>query len=117
MVVDDDEVLGRVLSRVLAHDRHQVWRAASAGQAVWLARQHRPHLALIDLCLPDEDGLGLARHLRAEHPDLVLVLMTAYPLRLRDHPELGGAFARVLTKPLDLTELREAIDASLAPCP
>lgn len=117
LVVDDDEVLGRVLSRVLAQDRHTVWRAGSAGQALGMARQHRPRLALLDLCLPDGDGIELARQLRAEQPDLTLILMTAYPLRLREQPELGDAFARVLTKPLDLAELREAVGASLSPCP
>lgn len=117
LVVDDDEVLGRVLSRVLADDDHRVWRAGSARQARSLAKQHQPRLALLDLCLPDQDGIALARQLRAEHPDLALILMTAYPLRLREQPELGTAFARILTKPLDLTELREAVDATLASCP
>jgi len=117
LVVDDDEVLSRVLSRVLTHENHTVWRAGSAGQARSMAKKYQPRLALLDLCLPDEDGIALARQLRAEHPDLVLILMTAYPLRLREQPELGAAFARVLTKPLDLTELREAVDASLASCP
>lgn len=116
LVVDDDDVLSRVLGRVLTRDRHQVWRAGSAGQALWMARQYRPQLALLDLCLPDGDGIELANRLRAEHPDLVLILMTAYPLRLREHPELGGPFARVLTKPLDLAELRGAVDECLSPC-
>jgi CheY-like chemotaxis protein len=116
LVVDDDEVLGRVLSRVLERHKHTVWRAGSARQALWLARQHRPRLALLDLCLPDEDGIGLARQLRAEHSDLLLILMTAYPLRLREQPELRDEFQCVLTKPLDINELREAVDASLALC-
>jgi hypothetical protein len=42
--------------------------------------------------------------------------MTAYPLRLREHPELAADFARVLTKPLDLAELRRAVEASPAVC-
>ena len=39
--------------------------------------------------------------------------MTAYPLRLREHPELSEHFRRVLTKPLNLQELRQAVDAAL----
>jgi CheY-like chemotaxis protein len=68
---------------------------------------------LIDLCLPDGDGLELARQLRRQHPDLTLILMTAYPLRLREHPERAGVFARVLIKPLDLTELRQAVESCI----
>ena len=114
LVVDDDEVVGRVLSRVLTQQGHLVWQAQTARQAVSRAREHSPRLALLDLCLPDGNGLELARQLRQEHPDLVLILMTAYPLRLREHPELIGAFCRVLMKPLDLADLRRAIESSLA---
>lgn len=109
LVVDDDEILGGVLRRVLARQGYHVCLAASASQAVELMREHHPRLALLDLCLPDGDGLQLAAALRAIDPDLVLILMTAYPLRLRDHPELAQGFAQVLTKPLDLAELRQVI--------
>jgi CheY-like chemotaxis protein len=113
LVVDDDEVVGRVLSRVLTQQGHLVWQAQTARQAVSRARERSPRLALLDLCLPDADGLELARQLRQEHPDLILILMTAYPLRLREHPELIGAFTRVMIKPLDLADLRQAVESSL----
>jgi CheY-like chemotaxis protein len=113
LVVDDDEVLGCVLGRVLAKEGYDVVRASSAGQACELAQRHRPQLALLDLCLPDGDGIELARQLRQELPDLTTVLATAYPLRLHRHPELAGDFAGVLTKPLDLHELRRTVARSL----
>jgi membrane fusion protein, heavy metal efflux system len=43
--------------------------------------------------------------------------MTAYPLRLRDQPELAGSFTQVLTKPLNLDELRQVIEQALASPP
>jgi cobalt-zinc-cadmium efflux system membrane fusion protein len=64
--------------------------------------------------LPDGDGIDLARQLKAAYPDLPMILMTAYPLRLREQPELAEHFTRVLTKPLNLQELRQAVDAALA---
>jgi CheY-like chemotaxis protein len=114
LVVDDDEVVGRVLSRVLSRQGHPVWHAQTANQAMAMAREHPPRLALLDLCLPHGDGIELARLLRHEHPDLILILMTAYPLRLREHPELTEIFCRVLIKPLDLADLRQAVESSLA---
>ncbi len=115
LVVDDDEVLGGVLRRVLVRQGYQVCLATGAAQALELAREHRPQLALLDLCLPDGDGLQLAAGLRADFPELGLILMTAYPLRLRDRPELAQEFAQVLTKPLDLAELRQAVGSHLNP--
>jgi CheY-like chemotaxis protein len=113
LVVDDDEVLGGVVRRVLVRQGYQVGLAAGAAQALELAREHRPQLALLDLCLPDGDGLQLAAELRADFPELVLILMTAYPLRLRGRPELAREFAHVLTKPLDLAELRRVLGSHL----
>jgi membrane fusion protein, heavy metal efflux system len=114
LVVDDDEILGHVLSRVLKREGRSIVRAASAAQAMEQAKQQHPRLALLDLCLPDGDGIELARQLQAAYPDLALILMTAYPLRLREQPELAECFTRVLTKPVNLQELRQAVDEALA---
>src|SRR5437899_3202554 len=110
LIVDDDEVLGRVLSRVLAQRGDKVLHAANVAQALELAKERKPNLCLLDLCLPDGDGMDLACELRSLLPDTPLVLITAYPLRLRDYPEEAGGFVRVLTKPLDLAELRQVVE-------
>ncbi len=113
LVVDDDEVLGRILARVLEGDGYEVIRAATADQALHLAGQSQPQLALLDLCMPGTNGVELGRLLREQVPGVSLILMTAYPLRLRDYPALAGDFSRVLVKPLDLGALRQSIAAVL----
>jgi membrane fusion protein, heavy metal efflux system len=113
LLVDDDEVLSQVLRRVLTRDGYRVVEAGSVAQALELTREDRPQLGLLDLSLPDGDGMELATKLRAQGVDCPMILVTAYPLRLRDQPELRGAFTRILTKPLNLQDLRQAIDAAL----
>ena len=113
LIVDDDDVLGQILSRVLAQQGFTVRRAITAAQALQVGTQWPPRLALLDLCLPDGDGVELARQLQAANGDLVLLLMTAYPLRLRDDSAGAALFERVLTKPLNLQELRQAAAAAL----
>ncbi len=115
LLVDDDEVLSQVLRRVLSRDGYTVVQAASVAQALAAAREQPLSLGLIDLRLPDGDGVELARQLEQQVGHFPLILMTAYPLRLRDEPELVKGFVRVLTKPLDLDELRRAIATSLKP--
>jgi cobalt-zinc-cadmium efflux system membrane fusion protein len=117
LVVDDDEVLLQVLSRVLGHEGHTVLQATGTSQALQLAEQLPPRLALVDLCLTDGDGVDLAGRLHARQPDLPLILMTAYPLRLREYPKLRDQFWRVLNKPLDLQALRRAVNDALRDCP
>ena len=114
LLVDDDEVLSQVLRRVLTREGYEVIEAGSIAQALEAARLHPPALGLLDLSLPDGDGIELARKLRAPGAACPFILVTAYPLRLRDQPELSGAFTRILTKPLNLEELRQAIEAALA---
>jgi cobalt-zinc-cadmium efflux system membrane fusion protein len=113
LVVDDDEVLGQVLSRVLTRDDRTILQATNAAQALQLADKQDPQLALVDLCLPDIDGLELAKDLRSRHAKVPLILMTAYPMRLREHPEMANHFTRILTKPLNLQDLRQAVDSAL----
>ncbi len=113
LIVDDDEVLGQILSRVLTQQGYPVERAGDAAQALVQADRQAPRLALLDLCLPDQDGIDLANRLRQRVPGLPLILMTAYPLSLREHPERVQGFAKVLTKPLNLQELRQAVAAAL----
>jgi cobalt-zinc-cadmium efflux system membrane fusion protein len=117
LLVDDDEVLRQVLGRVLTREGYAVIEAGTVAEALERARQQRPELALIDLRLPDGDGVEVAQQLGQEIGRFPLLLMTAYPLRLRDQPELARAFDKVLTKPLNLEELRQAIASSLRAAP
>jgi two-component system OmpR family response regulator len=113
LVVDDDDVLGQVLSRVLERPGVAVCRATTVDEALQVARLCRPRLALLDLCLPDGDGVELAQRLRTERPDVALILMTAYPLRLHEEPAIAEMFQQVLTKPLNVQELRYAVNRAL----
>jgi cobalt-zinc-cadmium efflux system membrane fusion protein len=113
LLVDDDEVLSQVLRRVLTRQGYHVVSANNAAQAEQMAKEHHPQLGLLDLCLPDGDGIDLARRLNEQSNELPLILLTAYPLRLREKPELATRFNRVLTKPVNLQELRDAIESAL----
>ncbi len=116
LVVDDDEVLLQVFTRVLARAGYDVLPAGTVAEGLKQAGS-RPDLGLLDLALPDGNGVDLARSLHALLPRLPLVLMTAYPPRLAEHPEVGHEFARVLTKPVNLAELHQVLQTILAEGP
>ncbi len=113
LVVDDDEVLRRVIGRILSRDGHCILEASDADSADEQAAQQRPQLALIDLRLPGSDGVEVARRLDARYPGLSMILMSADLKRLQDEPEIGALFTRVLTKPIDLADLRLAVASAL----
>ncbi len=114
LVVDDDAGVRQVLGRVLTREGHTVLEAGDAAKAVALTEQHHPQLAVLDLCLGDGDGGELAGHLHARQAGLPLILITGFPLRLHEKPELSRPFRSVLTKPVDVNELRLAVNTALS---
>ncbi len=65
LVVDDDADLRRLLDRELEAAGYQVAQSASGAEAIERARRHQPTLVLLDLNLPDLDGIEVLRQLKA----------------------------------------------------
>jgi cobalt-zinc-cadmium efflux system membrane fusion protein len=114
LIVDDDAAVRQVIGRVLGREGHEVFEAPDFARALQVAADQRPQLALVDLCLPEGDGAKLAGQLRALHSHMPLILITGYPLRLHEDPGLARPFLSVLTKPVDVNELRLAVNAALS---
>jgi two-component system, NarL family, response regulator DevR len=81
VVVDDHEVVREgiraALERAAGH-LHVVGEAASAADARQLVEQTRPDVAIVDVVLPDGDGIQLCREIRARHPDTACVLLSSF---------------------------------------
>jgi two-component system, NarL family, invasion response regulator UvrY len=81
LAVDDQEIF-RVAARELiaaADDFEQVGEAASGADALTLAAQVRPDLILVDVRMPEMDGIETARRLTAELPESLVVLVSLEP--------------------------------------
>lgn len=76
LVVDDDPLMRRSLSLQLEQAGYRADTAADAGSALALARAERPDLILLDIGLPDMDGLEMLRQLRREQ-DVPVIFVTA----------------------------------------
>jgi two-component system, OmpR family, response regulator len=113
LAVDDESSLTELLSMAMRYEGWQVSTAASGGQAVKVARETRPDAIVLDMMLPDFDGLEVMRRIRAEHPDVPVIFLTA-----KDSVEdrIGGLTAGgddYVTKPFSLEELTARIRAVL----
>jgi DNA-binding NarL/FixJ family response regulator len=113
LVVDDNQRYRVQLQRLLgkAWPQATLYEASDVETAVHLARHMKPALALIDVVLGDEDGIGCARRVKAVSPQSRVVLISAYPDR--EFHQLGlqaGAVAFLDKKDLGLATLRQVIE-------
>ncbi len=114
LIVEDDEVLGQVLARVLTCDGRIALHLRTAGEALQQVREGGPRLVLVDAGLRDGTGLKLADAIRALGTRLPVILLTTHRLEKSDLPGRGE---RLVTKSIDLPELRRTIDAALLEYP
>lgn len=81
LLVDDHEVVRQGLAAVLGRrDTFQVVaEAGTVAEAVELAERFRPDVIVMDVRLPDGSGIEACREIRAEHPEIRVVMLTSYP--------------------------------------
>ena len=115
LLVDDDPAVREVLGIALARRGRRVLDAASGREALARARQCRPDLVLLDIDLPDMDGLQVCRALKTapETRSVRVIMVTgrAEP-RFRRMAREAGADA-YCTKPFDLAHLERHIASLL----
>ncbi len=113
LTVDDETSLTELLSMALRYEGWEVSTAASGLAAVKTAREVRPDAIVLDMMLPDFDGLEVMRRIRAEQPDVPVIFLTAKDA-LDDR--IGGLTAGgddYVTKPFSLEELVARLRALL----
>jgi two-component system OmpR family response regulator len=105
LVVDDESTLTELLSMAL---RIESWEVAAAGDgatALRTARSFRPDAVVLDMMLPDMDGLEVLRRLRAEAKDLPVLFLTAKDAVEDRIAGLTAGGDDYVTKPFSLEEV------------
>jgi len=113
LLVEDDQELGRALVGVLAAEGHEVRWAQSASAARALLAASTADLVLLDLGLPDGDGLELCREIRATGEDVVVVVVTARTDEADAVRALDGGADDFVLKPFRPVELLARLRAHL----
>jgi two-component system, NtrC family, C4-dicarboxylate transport response regulator DctD len=112
LVVDDEPLIRWSVSETLEQRGFAVVEAGNAQTAMDEANKpQQPFaVALLDVRLPDSDGLGLLRHLRRLTPETQVILMTAHgsPELAQDALDLGAYC--VLDKPFELSAMADIVD-------
>jgi DNA-binding response OmpR family regulator len=112
MVVEDDEAIASGLGRVLDSQGYDV-RRAGRGRTALASAGADVELVVLDLGLPDMDGIDVCRALRAAHPQLAILILTARDEELDVVAGLDAGADDYLLKPFRLSELLARVRAHL----
>ena len=111
LVVDDEAGMRRAVERVLG-SRYQVTATGSSREALEIASRTAPHLAILDIRMPELDGFELMARLKQQQPGLDVILMTG---SVDDQDEklvraIRGAAFYFIQKPFDRDVLRTLVE-------
>jgi DNA-binding response OmpR family regulator len=112
LVVDDERSLARVMASYLEHEGHTVQCAYDGAAALAAARQCEPQVVVLDLMLPEVDGIEVCRRLRT-FSDCYVVMLTARGDEVDKLVGLGVGADDYLTKPVGPRELVARVRAML----
>jgi two-component system, OmpR family, KDP operon response regulator KdpE len=112
LVIDDEPQIRRVVRNALADMSYEVAEAGTAREGLDLAAAQRPALIILDLGLPDRDGLDVCRDLRSFTAAPIIVLSARHTDREKERLLDAGADDYV-TKPFSTLELKARVRAQL----
>ena len=113
LIVDDEADLREVLEEYFVAQGYATLGAESAVAARSLAAQHPIDLALLDINMPGEDGLSLARHLRERYARTAIVMLTSAGAVVDRIVGLEVGADDYVSKPFDLRELLARVKSVL----
>jgi CheY-like chemotaxis protein len=116
LIVDDHELNLKLLERLLEIEGHEVRSADSLAAAELALAEERPAMIVLDLNLPDGNGLELTRKLKSQPTtaSIPIVACTAGVMPEDEHNALGAGCDAYVSKPIDLRRFATVI-ASMLP--
>ncbi|MFQ5825010.1 MAG: sigma-54-dependent transcriptional regulator [bacterium] len=109
LIADDDSNFRNIISNRLVRKNYHVAIADNGDEAIKLCRNHTFDVALIDLRLPDINGMELLRMLREVDEKLAIIIITGYPSIDTAVEAMSIGACYYLTKPFKLKELEEVL--------
>ncbi|MDA8188296.1 MAG: response regulator [Dehalococcoidales bacterium] len=115
LVVEDHPLNRELVSDLLLARGYEVLEATTGQQALEMGREHRPDLILMDVQLPELDGLSATRILKSDPAtqDIVVVAITAHAMRGDEAKVYDAGCSGYISKPINTRELPKIIEQFL----
>ncbi|BCW87648.1 KDP operon transcriptional regulatory protein KdpE [Alphaproteobacteria bacterium SO-S41] len=113
LIVDDEAPIRRLLRTSLGTQGFEIFEAATAAEAETLLAREKPDIVLLDLGLPDKDGMDVVRALRAAGDRTPVIILSARGEERSKVEALDAGADDYVTKPFGIAELVARIRAAL----
>jgi two-component system response regulator AtoC len=105
LVVDDDADVRALLKDLLSEESYKPRIAKTGAEALEAVAKDLPDLVMMDVKLPDQDGLGVLKTLKREHPELEVIVMTAFGGSSTAIKAMEQGAYDYVTKPFEIDDL------------
>lgn len=116
LLVEDDSTVTQVISAMLNKLNYEVISVANGKEALKVYERYKDDIALVisDVVMPEMNGEALFGFLKAENPDLKMILMTGYSLNQKGVELLEQGIVAWVEKPVSLQRLSQAVNKALS---
>ena len=109
LVVDDEENMLALFKRVLGKEGYDLACVNSGQRAVQLAKEEVFELAIVDVSMPDMDGIEVLAKLKVVDREMPVIMITAFPSWDKEQAARRLGCADYLSKPLDMKRLKALV--------
>src|SRR6267143_5016313 len=113
LIVDDERPILLTLKALLSRHNYKVDTAATAAAGLKVLREKSPSLVLLDLQLPDAEGLEMLDQIKTEHPDLQVIILTAHNTLNNAIESIKRGAYHFISKPYAPEELLSLVEKAL----
>lgn len=113
LVVDDEQLICDLLKVALGKAKHEVVTASSGREALQLFVERRPHLTVVDICMPGLDGIEVIKQIRARDSSAAVMVLTGMESDTLKSQAKAWGVTEFLSKGIPLRQLVGTVDRAL----
>jgi len=113
LIAEDEESNFRYLEMVLTKTKVSIIWAKDGVEAVKLCQKENPDLILMDIKMPNMDGLEATREIKKTHPEIPIIAQTAFAMENDERLSLEAGCNSYLSKPIKANKLMEVLSTFL----
>ena len=113
LIAEDENSNYRYLEMVLSKTQATIIWAKDGIEAIELCKEHEPDLILMDIKMPNMDGLEATKEIKKIHPEIPIIAQTAFAMENDEHLSLEAGCNSYLSKPIKANKLIQTLSTFL----